>query len=132
MRLLRLFYLRAGLGLRRDTCARRVVFAQIKKPLVVTSQQPQAAIGQQRLFGTSRRNPNFKTVYTVVRGHKSIRQTFSLSGGKGGQNVNKVNTKVQLFFNVDEAEYLPDAVKVALIMLYPLHAATAKHFKFTP
>ena len=43
-------------------------------------------------------------MHEVPRGHRSITLAYSLSGGKGGQNVNKVNTKVQLFFEVDEAD----------------------------
>ena len=36
------------------------------------------------------------------------------SSGPGGQNVNKVNTKVELRFNVDEADWLPDDMKERL------------------
>lgn len=39
---------------------------------------------------------------------------FSRSGGPGGQNVNKLNTRVQLRWNVDETEAVRDEVRVRL------------------
>ena len=43
-----------------------------------------------------------------------FRFSASRSRGPGGQNVNKVNTKVELRFNVAESQYLTDDEKIRI------------------
>ncbi len=43
-----------------------------------------------------------------------LRITFSRSSGAGGQNVNKVNTKVEVRFNLNEADWLESDVRERL------------------
>jgi ribosome-associated protein len=45
---------------------------------------------------------------------KEVKYNFSRSGGKGGQNVNKVETKVELVFNVDDSLVIDEDVKSLL------------------
>jgi ribosome-associated protein len=46
-----------------------------------------------------------------------LEESFILSSGAGGQNVNKVASAVQLRFNVVRSPSLPDAVRLRLIAL---------------
>jgi ribosome-associated protein len=48
---------------------------------------------------------------------KEIEESFILSSGPGGQNVNKVATTVQLSFDVQRSPSLPDDVRERLIRI---------------
>ena len=48
---------------------------------------------------------------------KEVHFHFAKSGGHGGQNVNKRNTKAELFFNIHDSQYLTPEQKERLIDL---------------
>jgi len=44
-----------------------------------------------------------------------IEFSFARSSGPGGQNVNKLNTKAEIRFNIESADWIPNEVKQRLI-----------------
>ncbi|XP_024984890.1 peptidyl-tRNA hydrolase ICT1, mitochondrial-like isoform X1 [Cynara cardunculus var. scolymus] len=51
----------------------------------------------------------------ITLDHVSV--SFARSGGPGGQNVNKVNTKVDMRFNIKEAYWLSERVKEKILQM---------------
>lgn len=47
---------------------------------------------------------------------KEVRFKASLSGGKGGQNVNKVSTKIELYWTPSESKLIEEEVKEVLLL----------------
>ncbi|WP_316738150.1 alternative ribosome rescue aminoacyl-tRNA hydrolase ArfB [Pedobacter aquatilis] len=45
---------------------------------------------------------------------KNVAFKTSRSGGKGGQNVNKVSSKVELIFNIGDADFLSEEEKILI------------------
>ena len=54
---------------------------------------------------------------SITIDERELEESFILSSGAGGQNVNKVSSAVQLRFDVVHSPSLPDSVRLRLIAL---------------
>ncbi|KAL3498709.1 hypothetical protein ACH5RR_041441 [Cinchona calisaya] len=75
--------------------------AQVQELLVAANERAQAAGNEQ--------------IPKITLDHVTL--NFARSGGPGGQNVNKVNTKVDMRFNVRNADWLSDRVKERIMQM---------------
>lgn len=46
----------------------------------------------------------------------NVTVTYSRSSGPGGQNVNKLDTKVDIRFHVQSADWIPEVVRERLLI----------------
>ena len=70
-----------------------------------SSSLAQTSLAQTSLFLRAFSSYNFSIAWD------KIDVKFLRSQGPGGQNVNKVNTKVEMRFNVYEADWMPSEVR---------------------
>lgn len=58
----------------------------------------------------------------------AVSVTYSRSSGPGGQNVNKLETKVDLRFHVKTAEWIPEAVREKILIQVRLNKIYSRDF----
>ncbi|KAH7732102.1 Protein R02F2.9 [Aphelenchoides avenae] len=68
--------------------------------------------------------PKFRGIIPTDR----IKKSFSLSSGPGGQHVNKVATKAEIRFNVEDADWIPETVREVLERKYARHMNSRREF----
>lgn len=61
--------------------------------------------------------PEPETPFDGVIPKEKLTIKYARAGGPGGQNVNKVSTKADVRFNIDQADWLPPIVKQRLKIL---------------
>ena len=66
---------------------------------------------QRRSFSTRRRNGEWKVPEHITIPENELQISFARASGAGGQNVNKVNTKVEIRFHLPSADWIPAEVR---------------------
>jgi ribosome-associated protein len=65
----------------------------------------------------------------IVIPEERLEVRVSRSGGPGGQNVNKVSSRVEIRFSLDGADWIPPAVRERLRELYPSRITRTGDFR---
>ncbi|XP_031628202.1 peptidyl-tRNA hydrolase ICT1, mitochondrial isoform X2 [Contarinia nasturtii] len=73
---------------------------------------------KQKLFTPSPPPPRADNKFNGYIPMNAVTVTYSRSSGPGGQNVNKLDTKVDLRFHVKTSEWIPEAVREKLLITH--------------